>query len=71
MSTPSPRTGDHVYFMSGRYLGKVEAVRDRAFRVVSDQDAQWLETRVVFTVERGRVTLICEADGLGNYLAND
>lgn len=71
MAAPSPEPGDQVYFMSGRHLGKVEALRAGRFRVAGDDGSRWLESRVVFTVDQHRVTLICEADGLGNYTVDD
>ena len=69
MAAPAPQPGYQVYFMSGRYLGKVDAVDEDRFCVSRENDAVWLIRSCVFTVEARRVTLICESDGLDNYLA--
>jgi hypothetical protein len=67
MAGPTVNPGDNVYFMSGRLLGQVAEVLDDGFAVVAGGQRVWLQNKVLFTAERGRVTLICEPDGLSNY----
>lgn len=67
MTTPTVSPGDNVYFMSGRLLGQIVDVVDEGFAVLVEGDRVWLRNKVLFTAERGRVTLICEPDGLSNY----
>lgn len=69
MAVPAVSPGDQVYFMTGRYLGKVSAVAEGRFRVDGDDGNLWLVSRAVFTVEHRRVTLVCEREGLASYLA--
>jgi len=64
---PVVTPGDNVYFMSGRLLGQVVEVRPGSFAVTNDSGRFWLMSKVVFTADNGRVTLICEPDGLANY----
>ena len=64
---PVVTPGDNVYFMSGRLLGRIVEVRPGSFAVSNDSGRMWLISKAIFTAEGGRVTLICEPDGLGNY----
>ncbi|MCK9518783.1 MAG: hypothetical protein M0R74_07150 [Dehalococcoidia bacterium] len=53
--------------MSGRLLGHVAEVGADAFAVDAANGRLWLYNKVLFTADNGRVTLICEPDGLPNY----
>ncbi|MGE5595681.1 MAG: hypothetical protein ACM3S1_06540 [Hyphomicrobiales bacterium] len=63
-----PNPGDNVYFMSGRLLGTLREVNREALSVETPDGLIWLARSAVFTAEARRVTLICERDGLKNYV---
>ena len=69
MPPATPPVGSSVYFMSGRLLGQVHELADAGFLVLTDDDKLWLRFEAIFTVEGNRVTLVCEPNGLANYLA--
>lgn len=62
--------GRTVFYASGRHAGVVADVREDAFRLKTPKNGSlWIRNDAIFTVDRRRVDLICEAEGLRNYLA--
>jgi hypothetical protein len=66
LRTTALAVGLPVAALSGRTLGTIAELSGTGFRVAGDNDV-WLPLDVVFTVDRGRVTLICEREGLHRY----
>lgn len=64
-----PVKGDSVYAMDHVLLGHVTATAEGRFEVTRDDIARWLRFDAVFTIDDTRVTLVCTAAGVGNYLA--
>ncbi|MGE5595865.1 MAG: hypothetical protein ACM3S1_07505 [Hyphomicrobiales bacterium] len=66
-SSAVPQLHDEVCFLSGKRLGAVVVTGGRAFKVRVGEVEVWLNSDAVFTREGGRVTLVCDADGLHRY----
>lgn len=61
-----------VCFASGRRAGTITAVRPDAFCLKDLRgETSWLRNDAIFTVDKRQVDLVCEAEGLHNYLAPD
>ena len=64
---PEVRAGDNVYLMSGTLLGTVAFTDARKFKVEAPGGVLWLRKDAIFTSGHGKVTLVCEAQGLPAY----
>jgi hypothetical protein len=62
------RVGMSVRDVSDRRVGMVAAVGDSAVRVDVETGSAWLSGDVIFTVERGVVTLLCSRKSLKQYI---
>jgi hypothetical protein len=62
------RVGMSVRDVSDRRVGMVAAVEDSKVRVDVETGSAWLSGDVIFTVERGVVTLLCSRKSLKQYI---
>jgi hypothetical protein len=62
------RVGMSVRDVSDRRVGMVAAVGDSKVRVDVETGSAWLSGDVIFTVERGVVTLLCSGKSLKQYI---
>ena len=65
---PPVAVGLRVCDLNGRYVGSVDKVDPAGFRVTNGPAGSWLRADAVFTVDSERVTLVGNADHLGNYV---
>lgn len=56
-----------VYVVSGKSIGAIADVATDRFQLESADGPLWISNDAVFTVEQGRVTLICALGGLKRY----
>ncbi len=68
MRTWPPERGETVLALSGRVLGRVGRVDEDAFELLTDGSAVWLTDVCIYTVEASGVTLLCEQEGLHQYV---
>lgn len=66
----TPVVGFRVMAMNHRVVGEVSGVMSHAFAVrLANGRSAWLSRDVIFTVDDGLVTLVCNAPRLAAYLA--
>lgn len=68
MRTWPPERGDTVLALSGRILGRVGDVAEDAFELVTEETTVWLSDVCIYIVEASGVTLLCEPEGLPQYV---
>ena len=66
-----PARGDLVQTTTGIRLGHVVTVKPDEFQVRLGHKTRWLTRDAIFTAYNGRVTLVCEAEGLLVYTLLD
>lgn len=60
--------GEIVLALSGRILGRVGEVDENAFQLVHDDSALWLTDDCIYAVEASGVVLLCEQEGISQYV---
>jgi hypothetical protein len=64
--------GRTVFFASGRRAGVVADVgQGRFYLKTPNSGSFWVRNDAIFTVDRHQVDLICEAEGLRNYILRE
>ena len=66
-----PVRGDVVQTTTGIRLGHVISVKPGEFQVRLGHKTRWLSRDAIFTAYNGRVTLVCESEGLLLYTTLD
>lgn len=65
---PPITVGMRVLSVSGILLGEVGAVSEGRFLLRTVGDDAWIRRDAVFTVDEGRVTLVCNENGVKRYI---
>ena len=59
-----------VRTISGRNVGTVGIVGAHAFRLDDGDRSIWLRPDILFTIDEGQVSLICEEAGIERFVAS-